>query len=179
MNISEWSAYSDQYYLEFNCKIYLPKYAAKTDVHWITFSFALKKDCVLIRQKYKRNWETTFTQNFLIYSKLFYQFESIIRHRLNGWLSSSTPWKNFSSRLFRALFERNELAKLKWSGVIVSFYLLFALSMFLFYSLVTVVMQRTSALMFNLSVLSSDFYSLLFGLFLFKIKVRKLLHLTP
>ncbi|VDD92754.1 unnamed protein product [Enterobius vermicularis] len=73
-----------------------------------------------------------------------------------------------------ALFERNELAKLKWSGVIVSFYLLFALSMFLFYSLVTVVMQRTSALMFNLSVLSSDFYSLLFGLFLFKIKFHAL-----
>uniref|UniRef100_A0A0N5AYZ3 Solute carrier family 35 member F1 n=1 Tax=Syphacia muris TaxID=451379 RepID=A0A0N5AYZ3_9BILA len=73
-----------------------------------------------------------------------------------------------------ALFERNELAKVKWSGVVISSYLLFAVSMFLFYSLVSVVMQRSSALMFNLSVLSSDFYSLIFGLFLFKIKFHAL-----
>lgn len=44
--------------------------------------------------------------------------------------------------------------------------------MFTFYSLVTIVMQRTSATMFNLSILTADFYTLLISLFVFKYDVR-------
>lgn len=73
---------------------------------------------------------------------------------------------------YRAAFEHGELARVRWSGAIIALYLLFAACMFLFYSLVAVVMQKASALMFNLSVLTADFYTLLFGLFLFKYEVR-------
>jgi solute carrier family 35 protein F1/2 len=52
-------------------------------------------------------------------------------------------------------------------------YLLFTASMVAFYSLVSVVMRRSSALLFNISVLTSDFYSLLAGVFVFGQKVNK------
>jgi len=45
--------------------------------------------------------------------------------------------------------------------------------MVLFYSLVSSVMQRSSALLFNICVLTSDFYSMLAGIFLFGQEVRK------
>ncbi|CAI2322702.1 unnamed protein product [Caenorhabditis sp. 36 PRJEB53466] len=67
-----------------------------------------------------------------------------------------------------AVFEQEALSKVIWDGVTVSYFLLFAASMFIFYSLVTVVLEKTSALMFNLSTLTADFYSLLFGIFMFK-----------
>ncbi|KAK6730577.1 hypothetical protein RB195_007190 [Necator americanus] len=67
-----------------------------------------------------------------------------------------------------AVLEHKNLAQLDWSAATIGCFLLFAISMFIFYSLVTVVLQKTSALMFNLSILTADFYSLLFGLFLFK-----------
>ncbi|VDL82370.1 unnamed protein product [Nippostrongylus brasiliensis] len=69
---------------------------------------------------------------------------------------------------FVAVLEHKNLAQLDWSAATIGCFILFALSMFAFYSLVTVVLQKTSALMFNLATLTADFYSLLFGLFLFK-----------
>lgn len=53
-------------------------------------------------------------------------------------------------------------------------YSLFTVAMFTFYSLVSVVMERSSALMFNLSVLTADFYSLLAGIFIFSYTVSLL-----
>uniref|UniRef100_A0A0M3KAX4 Solute carrier family 35 member F1 n=1 Tax=Anisakis simplex TaxID=6269 RepID=A0A0M3KAX4_ANISI len=73
-----------------------------------------------------------------------------------------------------AALEHNELARVRWSGAIIGLYLLFAASMFVFYSLVAVVMQKASALMFNLSILTADFYTLLFGLFFFKYEFHAL-----
>ncbi|KAI1728791.1 solute carrier family 35 domain-containing protein [Ditylenchus destructor] len=66
-----------------------------------------------------------------------------------------------------AIFEHSELAHFQWTATTVGMYLLFTVCMFCFYSLVSIVMQKTSALMFNLSVLTADFYSLLAGIFLF------------
>lgn len=44
--------------------------------------------------------------------------------------------------------------------------------MFLFYSVMTVVMTFSSAVVVNLSLLTADVYTLLLGLFLFYYKVR-------
>uniref|UniRef100_A0A8R1E0V0 Solute carrier family 35 member F1 n=1 Tax=Caenorhabditis japonica TaxID=281687 RepID=A0A8R1E0V0_CAEJA len=73
-----------------------------------------------------------------------------------------------------AVFERDALSQIVWDGSTIFYFCLFAISMFIFYSLVTVVLQKTSALMFNLSTLTADFYSLLFGMFLFKDKFSPL-----
>lgn len=50
--------------------------------------------------------------------------------------------------------------------------LIFVISLFTFYSTMTIVIQLTSATAVNLSILSADFYTLLFGLFLFSYKVN-------
>uniref|UniRef100_A0A915DA54 Solute carrier family 35 member F1 n=1 Tax=Ditylenchus dipsaci TaxID=166011 RepID=A0A915DA54_9BILA len=66
-----------------------------------------------------------------------------------------------------AIFEHSQLANFQWTSNSIAMYMLFTICMFCFYSLVTVVMQKTSALMFNLSVLTADFYSLMAGIYLF------------
>jgi solute carrier family 35 protein F1/2 len=47
----------------------------------------------------------------------------------------------------------------------------FAGCLFALYSLMPIVMERTSAASVNLNLLSADFYALLIGLFLFQYKV--------
>uniref|UniRef100_A0A0N5BWE0 EamA domain-containing protein n=1 Tax=Strongyloides papillosus TaxID=174720 RepID=A0A0N5BWE0_STREA len=66
-----------------------------------------------------------------------------------------------------AIFERNNLAEVNWTWKVIAMYLLYSVSMFIFYSMVSIVLQKTSALMFNLSILTADFYSLIAGIFLF------------
>ncbi|CAB3408655.1 unnamed protein product [Caenorhabditis bovis] len=73
-----------------------------------------------------------------------------------------------------AIFEQEALAKIHWDGPTIGCFALFAFSMFIFYSFVTVVLQKTSALMFNLATLTADFYSLLFGIFMFNDKFHYL-----
>ncbi|KAF8365257.1 hypothetical protein PRIPAC_83086, partial [Pristionchus pacificus] len=67
-----------------------------------------------------------------------------------------------------ALLEHQQLASIRWTGTVLGSFALFAISMFLFYSLVSVMLQKSSALMFNLVTLSADFYSLLCSIFLFQ-----------
>lgn len=66
------------------------------------------------------------------------------------------------------IFERNAFAKTTFTLNTLFYLAGFTIAMFTFYSLVTVVMQRSSALMFNISVLTADFYSLIVGIFFFK-----------
>uniref|UniRef100_A0A0N4ZUC0 EamA domain-containing protein n=1 Tax=Parastrongyloides trichosuri TaxID=131310 RepID=A0A0N4ZUC0_PARTI len=66
-----------------------------------------------------------------------------------------------------SIFERNNLAEVNWTWKVVGMYLLYSISLFIFYSMVSIVLQKTSALMFNLSILTADFYSLIAGIFLF------------
>ena len=49
----------------------------------------------------------------------------------------------------------------------------FSACLFTLYSFVPILMQLSSATMLNLALLTSDVYSLLFGLFLFRYSVRR------
>ncbi|KAF7633315.1 hypothetical protein Mgra_00007294 [Meloidogyne graminicola] len=60
-----------------------------------------------------------------------------------------------------------KLIKFNWNIFSIFILTVFTFSMVLFYSLVSCVMQRSSALLFNIYVLTSDFYSMLAGIFLF------------
>eukprot|EP01147_Barroeca_monosierra_P010068 gene10068-2238_t len=71
---------------------------------------------------------------------------------------------------FRAILDRDELIKLEWSTPIVLLLLGFALCLFLFTSLVPVLIKRSSATLFNLSLLTSDVYAMVLGTFVFGIK---------
>lgn len=67
-----------------------------------------------------------------------------------------------------AILERNEIATIQWdTWQVVCLLVGFALSMFVLYSLMPVVMALTSATAVNLSILSADFYALVVGIYLF------------
>lgn len=74
-----------------------------------------------------------------------------------------------------AILERDEIASLDLSSYkTVVPLLIFVICLFLLYSTMTIVIQLTSATAVNLSILSADFYTLLFGLFLFNYKFHVL-----
>ncbi|KAJ1974963.1 hypothetical protein H4R34_004518 [Dimargaris verticillata] len=73
-----------------------------------------------------------------------------------------------------AILERTELATTQWSASVVGYVLLFDISMFTMYSVTPYLFRLSSATFFNISLLTSDFYGLLFGLFLFHYRIHVL-----
>ncbi|KAK3097805.1 hypothetical protein FSP39_013368 [Pinctada imbricata] len=66
------------------------------------------------------------------------------------------------------ILERHEISDVDFSSPKTVLYLLgFVLCLYLLYSCMAVVIRQTSATTVNISILSADFYTLLFGLFLF------------
>ena len=70
--------------------------------------------------------------------------------------------------------ERMNIARIEWSSAVGGLFSGFGVSLFLFYSLTPWVIRMSSAVVLNLSLLTADFYTLIFGLFLFEYKVRRL-----
>ncbi|GAU88601.1 hypothetical protein RvY_01271 [Ramazzottius varieornatus] len=65
--------------------------------------------------------------------------------------------------------EKNELGNINWIDWEISLYfVLFAMFLFALYSLVPYLMRKAGATIFNLSILSADFYALVVGLTLFR-----------
>ncbi|NWU45621.1 S35F2 protein, partial [Hylia prasina] len=71
------------------------------------------------------------------------------------------------SGLQLAIVEHREMMRIQWSWEVGILFTTFALCMFALYSFMPVVMKVTSATSVNLGILTSDLYSLFFGLFLF------------
>jgi len=72
---------------------------------------------------------------------------------------------------FRAILERTQLASIMWNWEIVLWMLLFAACLFSMYSIVPYYLRKAGATAMNLSLLTSDFYGLLFGIVLFGFQV--------
>eukprot|EP01137_Pigoraptor_chileana_P024152 Opistho-2@91617 len=73
-----------------------------------------------------------------------------------------------------AIVERSNIADIDWSWEIALLLVGFALCLFFLYSLVPVLIVLSSATFLNLSLLTADFYTLLFGLFVFHLKFAAL-----
>ncbi|NWT53650.1 S35F2 protein, partial [Erythrocercus mccallii] len=71
------------------------------------------------------------------------------------------------SGLQLAIVEHREIMSTQWSWEVALLFTVFAMCMFALYSFMPVVMKVTSATSVNLGILTSDLYSLFFGLFLF------------
>ncbi|NWV36807.1 S35F2 protein, partial [Grantiella picta] len=67
-----------------------------------------------------------------------------------------------------AVVEHKLLPKIQWNWHVALLFVAFALCMFGLYSFMPIVIQITSATSVNLGILTSDLYSLFFGLFLFR-----------
>lgn len=80
-------------------------------------------------------------------------------------------WGAIVNGIQLAILERHELETITWTGEVVGYIIGFDIAMFMMYSVAPILLRLSSATFFNLSLLTSDFYGLLFGLFLFDSKV--------
>ncbi|CAI8048558.1 Solute carrier family 35 member F2 [Geodia barretti] len=74
---------------------------------------------------------------------------------------------SFVSGVQLLALERMNIARIEWSPAVGGLFSGFGVSLFLFYSVAPWVIRMSSAVVFNLSLLTADFYSLIFGIFLF------------
>ncbi|KAF9434865.1 hypothetical protein BGZ76_007281 [Entomortierella beljakovae] len=83
-------------------------------------------------------------------------------------------WATIINGIQLAILERKELRDIQWDGAIVGYIIGFDIAMFILYSVSPILFRLSSATFFNLSLLTSDFYGLLFGLFLFNATINKI-----
>eukprot|EP00794_Sanderia_malayensis_P000161 gene161-773_t len=76
----------------------------------------------------------------------------------------------FISGIQAILVERDAIASIPWNWHVVILFVGFVISQYTFYTLTPFVITLSSAAVANLSLLTSDLYTLLFGLFLFGYK---------
>ncbi|KAK9290380.1 hypothetical protein L1049_008549 [Liquidambar formosana] len=77
-----------------------------------------------------------------------------------------------------SIVERESLESVQWSADIILAFFGFALSCFMFYSLVPFVLKISGATMFNLSVLTSDMWAVVFRIFIYHQQVDWLYYLS-
>ncbi|KAF9974102.1 hypothetical protein BGZ73_002632 [Actinomortierella ambigua] len=83
-------------------------------------------------------------------------------------------WATVLNGVQLAILERTELQRIEWTGTIVGYIIGFDIAMFILYSISPILLRLASATFFNLSLLTSDFYTLIFGIILFKYKIQEL-----
>ncbi|KAF8939006.1 DUF914-domain-containing protein [Dissophora ornata] len=83
-------------------------------------------------------------------------------------------WATILNGVQLAILERNEIKNVTWTPQVVGYIIGFDIAMFIMYSVSPVLFRLSSATFFNLSLLTSDFYGLIFGLFLFGSKINRL-----
>ncbi|CAJ0769242.1 17581_t:CDS:2, partial [Entrophospora sp. SA101] len=76
-------------------------------------------------------------------------------------------WAMIISGIQLSILERQELSSVEWSGGSVGMLLTYTISMVCFYTGAPILFKLSSATFFNLSLQTSDFYSLIFSLLLF------------
>ncbi|KAG0323869.1 hypothetical protein BGZ99_002402 [Dissophora globulifera] len=85
-------------------------------------------------------------------------------------------WATILNGMQLVILERDEIKSVNWTPEVIGYVIGFDIALFVMYSVSPVLFRLSSATFFNLSLLTSDFYGLLFGLFLFGSKIN---HLYP
>ncbi|KAG0197293.1 hypothetical protein BGX28_009222 [Mortierella sp. GBA30] len=83
-------------------------------------------------------------------------------------------WGTIINGIQLAILERKELQNIDWTPSVIGYIIGFDIAMFMMYSVSPILFRLSSATFFNLSLLTSDFYGLLFGLFLFNATINKI-----
>ncbi|KAF8929426.1 DUF914-domain-containing protein [Dissophora ornata] len=81
-------------------------------------------------------------------------------------------WGAIINGIQLAILERGELRNIEWTGSVIGYIIGYDIAMFIMYSISPMLFRLSSATFFNLSLLTSDFYGLLFGLFLFNAQIN-------
>ncbi|KAG0278835.1 hypothetical protein BGZ96_002212 [Linnemannia gamsii] len=82
-------------------------------------------------------------------------------------------WGAIVNGIQLAILERHELQTITWTGEVIGYIIGFDIAMFLMYSVAPILLRLSSATFFNLSLLTSDFYGLLFGIYLFQSQINQ------
>ncbi|KAJ2503913.1 hypothetical protein IWW47_002774 [Coemansia sp. RSA 2052] len=94
--------------------------------------------------------------------------EFIVRHRPQY---ETVAWLGFFGTLINgvqmAIIEHDRLKQMTWTKEIVGFTIGFDLVMFVLYSVAPFLFRMSSATFYNLSILTSDFYGLIFAKYMF------------
>lgn len=80
-------------------------------------------------------------------------------------------WATILNGIQLVILERNEIQNVNWTPEVIGYIVGFDIALFMMYSVSPVLFRLSSATFFNLSLLTSDFYGLIFGIFLFNSKV--------
>jgi len=80
-------------------------------------------------------------------------------------------WGTLINGIQAASLEHNGMKHASWNGATIGILIAYTASMFILYTVAPILYRMASSAFYNLSLLSSDFYGLLFGLFLFHYKV--------
>ncbi|CAG8570349.1 11749_t:CDS:2 [Diversispora eburnea] len=83
-------------------------------------------------------------------------------------------WGIIISIIQISILERKELETAHWDGPIVGLVLTFTFVMFCLYTAAPILFQRASAIYFNISLLTSDFYTLILTMIFFKFGMKRL-----
>jgi len=76
-------------------------------------------------------------------------------------------WGFLISGIQAAALEHNGMKTAQWDGMTIGLLIAYTAAMFILYTVAPLLYRMASSAYYNLSLLSSDFYGLLFGLFLF------------
>ncbi|KAJ1896162.1 hypothetical protein LPJ81_004803 [Coemansia sp. IMI 209127] len=98
--------------------------------------------------------------------------EFIVRHRPQY---ETVAWLGFFGTIINgvqmAIIEHKKLSQLVWTKEVVGFTLGFDFVMFVLYTIVPFLFRMSSATFYNLSILTSDFYGLIFSKYMFHQKI--------
>lgn len=76
-------------------------------------------------------------------------------------------WATIINGVQAAIFDRSSIAHAKWSGAVGGYFAGYTLTMLLLYTTAPILFRMSSAAFYNLSLLTSDFWSLLMGIQVF------------
>jgi len=79
-------------------------------------------------------------------------------------------WGTIINGIQAAGLEHNDMKTASWNGATIGLLVAYTAAMFILYTVAPLLYRLASSAYYNLSLLSSDFYGLLFGLFLFHYK---------
>ncbi|EIN06096.1 DUF914-domain-containing protein [Punctularia strigosozonata HHB-11173 SS5] len=79
-------------------------------------------------------------------------------------------WGTLINGIQAAGLEHKDMTKASWNGMTIGLLIAYTAAMFILYTVAPLLYRMASSAYYNLSLLSSDFYGLLFGLFLFHYK---------
>jgi len=83
-------------------------------------------------------------------------------------------WATIICGIQLAILERTEIQTITWTNEVIGYIIGFDIAMFILYSVSPILLRLSNATFFNLSLLTSDFYGLILGIFIFNYTVDSL-----